>query len=146
MNKEATLVIRKGSHIKHAAILGELQKRGTINVKKDFIKIPEDLQVGEPQYICAPAGSLILWDSRVQHCNLSTLQGRKQERLVVFVSFARRCDAKAKDLLKKRAAFQTRRGTSHWAANPKLVSLRPQFYGDADAQAAYEQFAKQQKQ
>ena len=81
--------------------------------------------------VTCPKGSLVLWDSRIIHCGVESVRGREKQnfRAVCYVSYGPRAHASAKDLVKKRKAFEDLRMTTHWAAKPKLFGKNPRTYG-----------------
>lgn len=82
--------------------------------------------------ICAPAGSLILWDSRTFH------QGEqpagKIPRSAIFVCYTPRTWATENNLRKKRKAFEEGRMTNHWPHIIKLFPKDPHNYGKPQLQ------------
>ena len=62
----------------------------------------------------APAGSLVLWDSRVVHQGLVPARGN--QRIAVYVSYQPRGYATEADLARKRKCFDAYRMTTHAAA------------------------------
>lgn len=70
--------------------------------------------------ICAPAGSIILFDSRVFHCNVHPTgsvmraDGTPRFRMAHYVSFQPRTGATAKELEKRIKLYEKGRMTGHW--------------------------------
>lgn len=98
-----------------------------------------------PLHLYAPAGSLMVWDSRTihwsHHASAANPHSQDTDRLVIYLSYlpASRCQdgpLKPQTVLKQRlAAFHGRRTTSHWANKAVLCGLKPQLWGDLDRAA-----------
>ncbi len=78
-----------------------------------------DLQECQPIKICAPAGSLILFDSRLMHCNMhptgSIFKDDKiRYRMCTYVSMQPRAGATDKELKQRITAYEKGRLTGHW--------------------------------
>jgi hypothetical protein len=82
-----------------------------------------------PTTVPLDQGQMLIWDSRVAHCNRYGKRG--ETRAVGYVSYLPRRGGTTKDFIKRRKAFNDRRTTSHWAYPVRLNSLQPQTYGDA---------------
>eukprot|EP01047_Picozoa_sp_COSAG01_P024025 COSAG01_NODE_1471_length_10198_cov_4.595703_5_plen_232_part_00 len=87
------------------------------------------------QLVTAPAGSLLLWDSRTVHCNTpaqvapdagtaSPSQALELLRVVSYVCMVPRSFADAETLRNRVGAFEAKEGTSHW----------PQYLGQTQAE------------
>lgn len=78
--------------------------------------------------ICAPAGSLILFDSRTFHCNISPQEGY---RMAVYVSMQPRHGIDSKTLSKRIKAYEDNRMTNHWCYGPwfRVIEKDPHTYG-----------------
>lgn len=63
--------------------------------------------------VCASAGDLIIWDSRVFHCNVSPVK-QSTYRMCVYVSMEPSDECPEKDRQKRIQAFQNQRMTSHF--------------------------------
>lgn len=136
---DATLTIVESSHRYHAefakqwaAEIPEKDKAG------DWYKFShEQLQFYlatkglARKYITCPPGSIVLWDSRTVHAGAEAMKWRAQPnfRMVSYICMQPRSYATEKDLQKKRAAFEDKRTTTHWAARVKLFGKYPQTYG-----------------
>jgi len=87
--------------------------------------------------ICAPAGSLILFDGRTFHCNVhphgSIIKpdGTPRFRMCHYVSMQPRSGANAKELTKRISLYEKSRMTGHWCYGPwfKETGEHPQTYG-----------------
>eukprot|EP00128_Syssomonas_multiformis_P009917 Colp12_sorted_trinity150504_noHs@30990 len=134
---DATLTIMPGSHALHTEFwkhFGLVEKDNWF--KLDDEKFPEHraffVDRGcEEVAILAPAGSLVLWDSRAMHYGREPSRDRRvsNHRFVAYVCMTPRRLASPKDLEKKRKAFQQARMTSHWPHKPKLFPMLPRTYG-----------------
>jgi hypothetical protein len=84
----------------------------------------------EKCYIQCPAGSLVLWDSRTVHMGQEPRMGRLHPkfRAVVYVCYLPRRLATEKELIKKRAAFENGRMTSHWPQRSRLFGKVPVYW------------------
>ncbi|KAK1465065.1 phytanoyl-CoA dioxygenase [Colletotrichum paranaense] len=67
---------------------------------------------GEWIKVCADPGDLIVWDSRTAHYNVP-VKG-KIDRMAVYTCFMPVTDATQEDLVRKKAAYDSRLGTTHW--------------------------------
>ena len=76
--------------------------------------------------ILAPAGSLVLWDSRLVHQGILCSQGRDKPniRAVVYICMTPRQKASEKQIRKKQTAFKQMRMTTHW---PHQISRFPAY-------------------
>jgi len=81
--------------------------------------------------MACPAGSLVLWDSRLIHCGAAPFKWREHDnyRLVVYVCYGLRSKATEKVLAAKREALASLRMTSHWPWKCKLFPVLPRSYG-----------------
>lgn len=73
--------------------------------------------------ICAPAGSIILWDSRMFHCNRAPTNGIKEMdrvRMGLYISMQPRYRATDKELKKRIEWYLEGRQTDHWCYGPSL--------------------------
>lgn len=80
----------------------------------------------------APPGSIILWDSRTVHWAARPAKSMDHCRMAVYLCYVPRNRAAKKDIEKKRTAFDERRMTSHWPAQPKLFPKQPRTYGNVE--------------
>ena len=100
-------------------------KRFDICNKKDFYKLrtKEQMAFYESRHnridVTCLAGSLVIWDSRLLHCNVRPRRERKEAnfRTICFISYGPRLSGiKFKNLIKKRKdLFEKRSATGHWA-------------------------------
>lgn len=130
---DATFVYLRGSHAHHAAVGAKFG----ITDKTNWYKCSDGMLAEYATLGCeeislvAPAGSLVLWDSRTIHCGREPVKGRAEPnfRFVVYVCMTERRRATAAGLRKKVKAFEELRMTSHVPHAPKLFSKLPRTYG-----------------
>lgn len=130
---DATLTILSKSHKYHEKV----GKKFNITSKKNWHKLTQeqiDFYIGEGckrECIMAPAGSLVLWDSRLIHAGQEPLKDRVQPnfRFVVYVCQLPKSHCDSKNLIKKQQAFNDLRLTSHWPNKVKLFPKFPNTYG-----------------
>jgi len=79
-----------------------------------------------------PPGSIILWDSRTVHWAARPAKSQEHCRMAVYLCYVPRNKADKKAIEKKRKAFDERRMTSHWPAQPRLFPKQPRTYGNAE--------------
>ena len=130
------LVVWDRSHAIHEDYWNEYNTKS----QGDWYKIPEDnLRQLERDYrikkvlVKAPAGSLVLWDSRVIHHNQPPKEGNTKQRACVYVCMTPRQRATPKDIKKKQDAFNSIRMTTHWPHTVKLFPENPRHYGKPQA-------------
>lgn len=125
---DAPLVVVDRSHLHHAEFFEQFPGR-----KGDWIKFDErelawvmSRPDAKEVRVAAKKGSMVLWDSRTAHCASDALDGRKEARWrgVIYTCYAPRRLASAKDLEKKREAFNQMRTTNHHPA--QKIHLFPQ--------------------
>lgn len=138
---EVALEVYAGSHHHHAAFFDWLARNAPAKEaaarRGNWCKLP--IKDGEPPgdarkwYLAkpdvrhvrvhAPAGAVVLWDSRVVHHAQAPLDGTKRSnvpRFVIYVSMVPRTwVASAEALGKRREAFANQDATAHW---PHMVS------------------------
>ena len=123
---DSSLSFLESSHLYHQNFFQEFQKK----ILKDwylfnleelnfFSRCPE-------KAILAPAGSLILWDSRLVHQGLLCSRNRSKPniRCVIYICMMPRNKASEKQLKKKQTAFKQMRMTTHW---PHQISRFPAY-------------------
>ncbi len=81
--------------------------------------------------ICAPAGHLLLWDSRIFHSNVPPSIGNGP-RMCTYVCMQPRSGVTDKILKKRIDAYEKGRMTNHWCYGPlfKVMSKDPRTYGN----------------
>jgi ectoine hydroxylase-related dioxygenase (phytanoyl-CoA dioxygenase family) len=114
----------------------ETGKTGSVNwhkVERQFLDKHEYINVE------IPAGSLVLWDSRVWHQNTNESTG--EERLVAYVCYLpRQHPANTEVQREKRLEyFRLKRTTSHWPYSVHVNGEQPQTYGNKDLEIDYSQ-------
>ena len=131
---DATLTFLEKSHNFHKEFNDTFQ----INEKKDWYKITKEekkffIDKGcQVKTIECPAGSLVLWDSRLFHAGKEPEKERQETnfRCVVYLCYTPRSLATTANLRKKQKAFKEKRLTSHWPHKVKLFPLNPRTYGN----------------
>lgn len=133
-NDDACLLIGEGSHLIHSKLFSHNNKAPKDNWYKldqtdlDFVKQQGVIFVK----VNAPAGSLILFDSRCLHSGFPHQNKRKVERFR-YVSYVAMSPAKwttTWDLQKKRKAVEEGRMTSHWSSHQIKIFPYPRTYGN----------------
>jgi len=130
------LVLIEGSHSYYKNYL----KQNPSELFSGFSKINmEDPEVKKSRIIkvCAPAGHILLWDSRVFHCNTSPtfpedeLFNIEKCRMCTYVCMQPKLGANNKQLAKRIKAFKEGRMTNHWSYGPMLTitGKHPRHYG-----------------
>lgn len=109
------LVVVPGSHREFAEVCKLAQDTG------DYISIPEKhpLLQQPRKLVSCRAGDLVLWDSRLIHCNTPsvappTVSKQRLLRAVVYVCMTPRAMATAESLQQRRQGYEIRVTTSHW--------------------------------
>jgi Phytanoyl-CoA dioxygenase (PhyH) len=146
-DQDATLMAVIGSHLKHSefspVIKAKMQKnaKDEADFKKRFrgnftVLDDDDIQWFtergcKPLAIACPAGSIVLWDSRVIHYGREPLKTRKLARLrnVAYVCMTPRAWCKPKDLAKRVKIFEDMRLTRHLPHHPTVFADKPRTYG-----------------
>lgn len=131
---DATLRILKGSHNLHS----EFQKHFNVNTSSDWYlldkKDKKEKQfyidrLGKDCDICikAPAGSLVLWDSRTIHQGMKPQRGRKTEniRCSPYVCMTPKSLASQNELDKRIFYFKTQRTCNHWPHKIRVFGVEP---------------------
>ena len=85
--------------------------------------------------ICAKAGQIVLWDSRVFHYNVPP-NSSGGYRLCTYVSMMPRIGASAKELAKRIKLYESGRMSNHWCYGPyfKETPAHPHTYGTPSLQ------------
>jgi len=135
-NTERSLVVYEGSHKLHETYA----KERNLTSSKDWLLIEHDYlnKIKESRVVVkAPAGSLVLWDSRTFHQNQ---YGKcNEERIVQYVCFLPRAQLTEKMQEKRIEYFLDERTTSHWPYPVKVNGLQPQAYGNKDLVIKYDE-------
>ena len=136
-NKERTLVVYEGSHLLHQTYFtdrGICHSKNWNLIDTDYLDEIQD----KKRVLHIPAGSLVLWDSRVFHQNQYGKPG-SEERLVQYVCYLPKSHPKNTDAMqrKRKKYFETRRTTSHWPAPISVNGLQPRNYGNKSLMIDY---------
>jgi len=138
-NQERTLVVYEGTHLLHESYFHD---RGIQNTKdwnlldKTYVESIAD----KKRVLNIPAGSLVLWDSRIFHQNQYG-KPDSEERFVQYICYLPKNHLKnTPAMAKKRQKYlEERRTTSHWPAPIHVNGLQPQVYGDKSRLIDYSQ-------
>lgn len=132
---DATFMYMEGSHKLHKDF-GE--KFGLTNSKENWFRLATDEQkeffAECPRVrVEAPAGSLVIWDSRTFHCGSEPLKTRTSPnvRAVAYVCMVPRSMAPVKVQEKRRKTFKELRMTTHVPHECKLFAKTPRTYGNS---------------
>jgi hypothetical protein len=127
-NTERVFQCIKGSHKYFEEYFNKNQSKTSSKAwQKVNVEYFEDIGLEKIQ-VNVKKGEMVLWDSRLVHCNRYGNSG--EERLVAYISYRPRSKMTEQQGKKRLAAFENRRTTSHWAYPIRLNSLQPQVYGD----------------
>jgi len=76
--------------------------------------------------LCAPAGSMVFWDSRLIHCGVEPLPSRAapETRFVSYLCYLPRACSSEANLLARIKAFEERRTSSHLPSENRLFSRK----------------------
>lgn len=130
---DATLTFLSESHKYH----GEVANKFNLTNKSNWHQL-NDAELDyykdkgcEKECITAPAGSIILWDSRLIHAGKEALKDRiaPNFRFVVYVCQLPSSLLSDKERRRKIKAFEERRVTSHWPHKVRLFPKTPRTYG-----------------
>lgn len=85
----------------------------------------------EVQMKC-PAGSLVLWDSRLVHTPMKPIKGRKKDntRCIAYLSYSHKDRISEESLERKIEAYENMYTTNHYAHNPALFPEVPNNHSD----------------
>ncbi len=126
---DATLMVLEGSNKYHA----DCAKHFNITDKTDWYKLNEkEIEFYklkcDPVRITCKRGDLVLFDSRVIHCGVEAVKGRKEEnfRAIIYLCYLPRLNT---DVKKKQKAFKELRTTKHHPCKSLLFSKNPRTYG-----------------
>jgi hypothetical protein len=136
-NKERTLRLFKGSHQLHENYFTAKGIKSTSNwhkIEHSYLDTIEDSKLA----LQIPAGSLVLWDSRVFHQNQYGAPN-SEERIVQYVCYFPKNHPKYTNSIKtkKQKYFDERRTTSHWPAPVYVNAKQPRTYGDETLKIDY---------
>jgi hypothetical protein len=135
---EVALTVLEGAHKHHARFFSEhLADERLGKITKDWVKfIPTEkdkewylAQEGVRETrVHAPAGSLVLWESRLPHHAMppENPAARSQiDRYVIYTCMVPRSWARLTILKRRIAAFERGRATSHWPQDARLFGEKP---------------------
>ena len=129
--EEGSLMVLPKSHKYHQKFF----KKHNLTINTDWYKL-KDKELEwflnkklKPKKVLAPKGSMILWDSRVIHCNCKPTKKSDKFRYVIYVCMTPKKWCDEKNIKKRIKAFEELRMTSHWPHDVKLVGKNPQLYG-----------------
>ena len=100
----------------------KFRRKFNITSKKNFYKLrtKREMEYYEKRHrqirISCPAGSLVVWDSRLMHSGLKPLKTRAKpnHRILCFISYGNRINASPKTIRKRIDLYRKRRATTHW--------------------------------
>lgn len=130
---DATFLCYDGSHKLHEDFGKRFGLTGTSDnwYRVETVEQKEFLSSCPLRRVEAPAGSMVVWDSRLFHCGSEPLRGRATPnvRAVAYVCMVPRSLASPKMQEKRRKAFHDRRMTTHVPHECKLFAKTPRTYG-----------------
>jgi hypothetical protein len=125
------LVLVERSHLSFAGYFQRHPADGFSSFFKVDMSDPE-LRTLPVIKVCAPAGHLVLWDSRIVHANAPpSRQAVKKPRMCAYVSMQPRSHASEKDLERRVRLYEAGRQTGHVVGGHALkeTSKHPMTYG-----------------
>ncbi len=123
-NTTRTFQCIPGSHLE---VANYFKNNPSKTPSKAWQKVKAEEFSRKPITVSVKAGQMIIWDSRLVHCNS---YGSPEERIVAYIAYLPRKGLTQKQMLKRQKAFEEKRTTSHWSYPLKLNSLQPQVFGD----------------
>ena len=141
-NKERTLLVYEGSHKLHEAYFNERNIKDSKNwhlIEESFLNSISNTK----KILEIPAGSLVLWDSRVFHQNQYG-KPNSEERLVQYICFLpKNVKENSQSQQKKRLLYlENLRTTSHWPYPIHVNPLQGRTYGDINKIIDYKNLKK----
>jgi hypothetical protein len=126
-----TLVVVPKSHLHHKEIVAKAEgessgKKSLVNFVRISKNIIDSFGLAPIAVRPATAGSMLLWDSRLIHCNIPTAD---DERMVVYTCQVPRSWFIPSQLKRRQETFFTSRTTSHWPHFVKKTGIKPHLYG-----------------
>ena len=137
-NKERTFVCFEGTHLIHEKYFADrgikkggdwqLIEHSVVESMKDYKRVNN-----------VPAGSLVLWDSRVFHQNQYG-KPNSEERIVQYVCYLPKNHEKNTMAIRKKRLkyFNERRTTSHWPCPIKVNGLQGRTFGNERLRINYD--------
>lgn len=133
---DATLTLLEGSHKLHQDFREEFQ----VEDPKDWCPLSEIeldyyMENNCPRSnVIAPAGSLVLWDSRLVHCGMKPLKTRKNPnfRLVAYVCMTPKSFIAEEDIQKRLAGFENLCTSTHCPHRPNFFTSVPYYFEHKD--------------
>lgn len=130
---DATFTYLENSHKYHSLFRQEFDVQTPFNY---YQLTPEELSFYKQHMNCkerkvvCPAGSLILWDSRLIHCGINASRTRERQniRCAVYVCYYPRAASKRRYISKKIYAFENMLMTNHYAYKANLFPIYPPGY------------------
>jgi len=137
-NKEKTMVVYEGTHKLHERYC--YQRRLKQEEVGDWVVIDEEMRnevYNKRKTLNIPAGTLVLWDSRLFHENqfgpiYEDLEAA-EERIVQYLCYLPKKHPENNTTIQKKRKkyFNEKRNTSHWPYPIIVVPKQPYFYGNA---------------
>lgn len=121
--QDGGLVVWPGSHLANWPDLIP----HSAGVKKNFFSIPPGFGLGPGRILRAPAGTLVLWESRLVHMGLPPLAPAGRRRAVAYVCMTPRLWASEGVLRKRQLYFETHRTTTHLPHRVTVCADSPRF-------------------
>ncbi len=128
---DATLAFLEKSHLFHkdfAIAFNAKKKDDWYQLNDEHLKFYIDQCGCEIKKVECPAGSIVLWDSRLIHCGIEPSPERKKPnfRNVSYICMMPRALSDDVNIQKKIKAFEELKTTTHWATKAKLFHQLPQ--------------------
>ena len=141
-NIHNSLLLYEDTHLLHESYFREINKS---NDSKNWQLINQNYLntiSHKKKILQVPAGSLVLWDSRIFHQNIHS--NSKEERIVQYICMLPKNNHNNTLAMKKKRLkyFNELRTTSHWPYPIKVNSLQPRTYGNNDLLIDYDKLLK----
>jgi hypothetical protein len=129
---DATFVYYEGSH----KLIGELTEKFGIKTPSDWYPLDEKEndffleKCGSPKHLTCQAGSLVIWDSRLVHCNTGPTLNRSKPnyRCVQYLSYMPKSMADQETINKRIEGFENLRTSNHYASRATFFPTLPYEY------------------
>ena len=127
---DATLAFLENSHNFHkdfAIKFNAKKKDDWYQLNDEHLKFYIDHCGCDIKKVECPAGSMVLWDSRLIHCGIEPSPERKKPnfRNVSYICMMPRALSDSENIKKKIQAFEELKTTTHWATKAKLFHQLP---------------------